>query len=106
MDEDLIWAEEVAALLGISVRSLRSQQRKDRAERAKVASQGTDPAGLLYLLPEPVDRQRRMMPARGHDRAADSPRYSRKAIMTYLEHRRGPGGRARTAPEEVPDGSH
>jgi hypothetical protein len=88
MDDELIFTEEVAAMLGTSVGGVRQAQRRARAARAKGE---TGP----HLLPEPVDRVTRTRPARGHDRTViDSPRWSRAAIESYKINRRGPGGRS------------
>jgi len=87
-DEDLIFSDEVCALLGINQRSRKSALTKARKLRAGGESGP-------YLFPEPVDEVTRTRPAEGsHPRRVTQPRWSRRAVLEYRDSKRGPGGRA------------
>lgn len=90
----LLWAEDVAALAGLS-RADTVRTYANWTKRKIAAGKTLD----LGDFPLPEDRvPRKVRTAGGHVRTILSPRWSEAKIITWLANRKGPGGRpVRTA---------
>jgi hypothetical protein len=87
--DPLLWREEVAALLGVSVRSVDHYANRSRAKRRETRKP-LPPEDF----PIPFERGlRHVLTAGGHDRMHWSSRWRLSAVEAYAALQRGPGGR-------------
>lgn len=93
--EGYYWAEDIAKLADIEVRTV---------HRYATSSQAMIDAGELPAydtggeMPPPVDRVKRQVGRPGAMRTVWSPRWKKELIDAWLPQRRGPGGRLLNPP--------
>jgi hypothetical protein len=90
-DDRYYWAEDIARLADIKVRTV---HRYATLTQSMIERGELDPVNTGGELPPPVDRVKRTMHTRGgQPRTVISSRWEKARINDWLPQRRGPGGR-------------